>query len=489
MSRLADGPQGFEVRAIDAAGNRSAVARRAWIVYTGPPVPTFSTSPGLAVGFDRGIRDNVVRCNGQPVTVQVAAPPGWKASVAGDGLAMGVRNVRVPLAPNRRFTVAFRADSGGPPEVYHVRCLPSDFPAWRFSRQRSGGPDFFMVQYNFRYAVIHDRHGLPVWWYKATGIPDNFELLPDGTVAWSPVDFAAEQIGPYVVHGLDGRRIRTVSAKNNLPTDIHELLRLDSGNYLLAGQTAETGVDLTGIGGPASGTVIGFEMQEVTPQGALASVWWNSQGHISPEETPPRWRSTALLPNGSWDTQHWNSIEPTDNNTKMLLSFRHLDAVYKVDRATGNVDWKLGGTTTPQSLTVQDDPLASDPVAGQHDARLQPDGTVSIFDNGTGALRSPRVVRYQIDPVARTATHVQSFSDPEVTGAFCCGSARLVGGSWLVGWGGQVNGTGVVGSYDLAGQRIWKFLTPGSASYRANPVPPGALTGDQLRAAMDAVYP
>ncbi len=488
MSKLPDGTQRFEVRAIDAAGNRSAVASQVWNVYTGPPFPTFSTAPGLAVGFDRGIRDNVVRCNGQPVTVRVAAPPGWKASVAGGGFAMGVRSVRVPVTSNRRFTVTFQADSGGPPEVFSVRCLPSDFPSWRFVRQRSGGPDFFMIQYTNRYAVIHDRNGVPVWWHKATGIPDNVELLADGTLAWAPVQLAADQVGRYEVHGLDGRLLRTVTAKNNLPTDIHELLRLNSGNYLLAGQTRETGVDLTGIGGPASGTVIGFEMQEVTPQGALASTWWRSQGHISPEETPPRWRNVAALPDGSYDTQHWNSIQPTDNNTKMLLSFRHLDAVYKVDRATGDVEWKLGGTTTPQSLSVQNDPLGSDPLSGQHDARLQPDGTVSIFDNGTAVPRRPRVVRYRIDPQAGTATYVQSFIDPDVTGAFCCGSARLVSNSWLVGWGGQASGDGVVGSYDLAGRRIWKLVTPGSASYRANPVPPGALNGAQLRAAMDAAY-
>ena len=40
-----------------------------------------------------------------------------------------------------------------------------------------------------RWAVVFDRNGAPVWWYRASGEADNFQILPDGTIAFD--DFSA----------------------------------------------------------------------------------------------------------------------------------------------------------------------------------------------------------------------------------------------------------------------------------------------------------
>ncbi len=136
------------------------------------------------------------------------------------------------------------------------------------------------------------------------------------------------------------------------------------------------------------------------------------------------------------DIQHFNAAEP--DGKFLLLSFRHLDAVYKINRNTGGIVWKLGGIHTSKSLKVLKDPERSYPLGGQHDVRLLPDGTISIFDNFTGLGKPPRVVRYRIDEKANDRHPVQSFSDPTATGSPCCGSARmLASGDWLVSWGGS----------------------------------------------------
>ena len=122
----------------------------------------------------------------------------------------------------------------------------------------------------------------------------------------------------------------------------------------------------------------------------------------------------------------------------MILSFRQLDAIYTINRPTGAIVWKLGGIHTSKSLRVLNDPEGSYPLGGQHDPRLLPDGTISIYRqlHGSGTGR-PRVVRYQIDEEAKTARLVESFADPTATASPCCGSARLLpSGDWLVSWGG-----------------------------------------------------
>ena len=186
---------------------------------------------------------------------------------------------------------------------------------------------------------------------------------------------------------------------------------------------------------------------------------------------------------GAYDILHWNSIEPA--GSAVIASFRHLDAVYEIDKATGAIRWKLGGTKTPKSLKVKGDPLGYT-FGAQHDARLLPDGTVTVFDNRTNQANArPRAVRYRIDEQAKTATLLQSIADPAVNGSHCCGSARrLEDGNWLIDWGLD----NPIGGYTRDGLRTFRLSFDSNFSYRAEPVPVGAVTASGLREAMDGLY-
>ena len=196
--------------------------------------------------------------------------------------------------------------------------------------------------------------------------------------------------------------------------------------------------------------MINAELQEVSPQGRL--VWdWKSQDHIALAETGRCWpwvvhhapRAATTSSTGTRSSPHGNSV---------IASFRHLDAVYKIRKSTGAIVWKLGGTKTPKSLEVKGDPHGYT-FGAQHDARLLPDGTLTVFDNRTNlADTTPRAVRYRIDEQAGTATLLQSITDPAVRDSHCCGSARrLDDGSWLIDWG-QDN---PIGGYTPDGKRTF----------------------------------
>jgi hypothetical protein len=182
---------------------------------------------------------------------------------------------------------------------------------------------------------------------------------------------------------------------------------------------------------------------------------------------------------GFFDPFHTNSIEDTGDG--LIISFRHLDAVYKIDKATGDIVWKLSGASRPESLQLVDDPLNG--TSGQHDARLLSDGTVTIHDNGTngpGPSRQPRVVRYAIDTVNRTATRVEQVQDGGVTSSQCCGSARrLPSGNWVMGWGG----TPLITENRPDGTEVFRLT--GTFVYRGVPILPGDFTASQFRDGMD----
>ena len=186
---------------------------------------------------------------------------------------------------------------------------------------------------------------------------------------------------------------------------------------------------------------------------------------------------------GQPTTPHAESIEPAGKY--YLLSFRHLDAVYAINRKSGKIAWELGGTPTAKSLKILNDPRGAYPLVGQHDARLLPDADLSIRQHH-GSPGHPAA--YGALPDRQEAPHGQA--DPvdlrsRGTNSICCGNARLLpSGNWLINWGG----TGVLGVYRPNGKRLFKLTTPVGYQNQAGHVLPGALTAEQLLGwAMDAM--
>ena len=251
-------------------------------------------------------------------------------------------------------------------------------------------------------------------------------------------------------------------------------------------------MDLSPYGGPAEALVLDALIQEVTPKGKV--VWsWNSEDHIATEESRPFMKSLLATPArradglDSYDIVHVNSAEVQGDS--ILISLRHTDGLYKVNRATGAIEWKLGGTRTPESLSVTGAAEDSLIFSGQHDARRLADGTISVHDNRTGTMLGPRAVRFKIDEAARTATQVEELTDPATVSSLCCGSARrIAGGNWVMSWGFN----GLVTELTASGERVFglRFGTENDVfSYRAVPLMPGEVSARALRAGMDAMHP
>ena len=119
---------------------------------------------------------------------------------------------------------------------------------------------------------------------------------------------------------------------------------------------------------------------------------WHSFDHVGLDE--------SYLPNvaGAWDYFHLNSVDLlADGN--YLISARHTSTVYKLDRATGEIVWRLGG----KKSDFQIGPGTA--FAYQHDARARGNGVVSIFDDGGYSTVSA------IEPLARDLPHARRDRD------------------------------------------------------------------------------
>jgi hypothetical protein len=93
-------------------------------------------------------------------------------------------------------------------------------------------------------------------------------------------------------------------------------------------------------------------------------------------------------------------------------------------------------------------------------------------------------VRFRINQERGWATLLNRITDPDVPTSNCCGSARRLGnGDWLIAWGQQ----NPIGGYKPDGTRTFLLSFNGNYTYRAEPVPGGAVTAADLRQGMDAM--
>jgi arylsulfotransferase ASST len=451
-----------------------------------------AAAPALFPAFNPHVPDYVVRCfAGQPIGVFVSVPRGMKVAVGGRRARSGSFSTRIRLASGQAFAIVVTRHRHE--ASYEVRCLPRDFPQWTAKRFRRPQAAFYLVApcCVARYVAIFDNYGVPLWWLRSRHFVLDAALLPDGDVevgtslssVLSGLSYAA-----YREYRLNGAFVRTFSIPGGIPNDRHETLVLANGNYLALAHTPRSGVDLSRYGGPSNATVFDADIEEVSPHHEL--LWsWNSSRHIGLDETG-RWYQQAVLPdpptlpNGThaYDIVHINSVMPYRRG--FLISLRHTDAIYYIDKATGGVIWKLGGTPTSHSLKIIGDNHPD--FGGQHDVRALPDGTITLLDNGTGRNRPPRALRFRIDEEARTATEIEDLPDRlTVPDSPCCGSARkLPGGDWVVSWGSL----DVVSELTPSDAPVLTLTFPAEASFRAIPILPGQLSRGALNAAMDRHY-
>lgn len=443
----------------------------ACLLLAAPPAGAFTTSPPLHPKFARGVTDYASRCRlGHPLRVR-----------------SGGRTRSYRLREGQEVTIGRR---------YRVRCLSQHFPNWTAERHGNPQAKYYLVTptlgaHGSRVVAIFDRDGAPVWWMERSTKPHDAKLMPDGNLAWSTFTnggFASHSV-PYEEHRLDGSLVRRIGAVG-APTDGHDLEVLPNGHYLTLSYVPRDGVDLSKYGGARRSTVVDAEVQEVTPRGKR--VWrWSSRDHIALDESAPFMDSIVHGPVKTADGRlahdlvHVNSVEPDGDS--VLISMRQTDSVYKVSRRTGAIEWKLGGTHTSKSLALTNVIDPANVMTGQHDARLLPDGTLTVHDNRTLSGEHPRAIRFSIDEASRTATLVEEVTDPLTPYSNCCGGARrLAGGNWVAAWGAS----GIVEEQTAAGRRLFALNFGGhkaAHSYRAFPIMPGQLSLGAMRRGMDAM--
>src|SRR5918993_881937 len=244
---------------------------------------------------------------------------------------------------------------------------------------------------------------------------------------WEGKVVAGHGVGEYVIFDGSYREIARVRAGNGYRGDLHEFFITPEDTALLTAYVP-TQTDLSPIGGSEDGTVWDGISQELDLETGEVLFEWRSLDHVSVQETyrePPQDPSTAL------DYFHINSID-IDFDGNFLISAKGTSAVYKVERETGEILWRLGGKESDFEMGQ------GTRFAYQHDARRQRDGTITIFDNGASPKvhEQSRAIVVELDLDEMSATLVREFTHPNELLSTSQGNVQMLpNANLLVGWG------------------------------------------------------
>ena len=259
--------------------------------------------------------------------------------------------------------------------------------------------------------------------------------------------------GKGMIYDQDYKRIATVRAVGkDLEADFHEFKLTDKGTALLGAyrKTRSKGKQ-----------VVEGVLQEIDVKSGKVITEWHSLDGVPPSDSyePEGARSAS-----SFDYFHINS-ENFDDDGNIIVSARHTWSIYKIERKTGKLLWKLGGKDSDFKMGK------GAQFAWQHDAVPEGNGVYRIFDNAAGDKGAPklynasRVIRIKLDEKRKTVKLLYAQDHPDkISAGTQANGQRLPGGNLFVGWGTS----GVFSEFTRGGRMLFDAKLPsGLDTYRA----------------------
>ncbi|HET7048824.1 MAG TPA: arylsulfotransferase family protein [Solirubrobacteraceae bacterium] len=282
---------------------------------------------------------------------------------------------------------------------------------------------------------------------------------------WQGLSGAGLGFGKDVIYDSSYRQIATVNGANGFPADLHEF-EITALNTAIITTHQPVYWDASGIrGGKKRQIVVDSVVQEIDIPTGLLLFQWDSLDHVPVTDSyvrlpPPR-------TNDPFDYFHVNSVD-VDRDGNLIVSGRNTWTIYKIDRHTGAVIWRLGGAHSSFKLAP------GTYWAFQHDVRVRAhnDMYITLFDNESGVYRVRKqsgALKLRLDLKHMTATHVHRDSHAPATLAPFAGDVQqLPDHNDFVGWGARP----YISEYSPSGRLLYDAHFLGAnASYRAYLLP------------------
>lgn len=384
---------------------------------------------------------------------------GRRALAAG---ALAVAGAAVAAAPSSAAQEFETRPDLRPTEITVTQKAGAVAPGLIFTAPKNGGAA--------RGSMIFDDAGGLVWFRPAArgkSVIDTRRAIYDGRPVitfWEGNGLRGYGYGEFVILDQKYDEIARVSPGGKKRTDFHEFTVTPRNTALVISYKPVRGSTTAVRGGARNDLIMRNLIQEVDIRTNRVLWEWDATKAISPTESYLR---LPARPEVAYDFVHANSVtEDVDGN--LLVSARHTHTVYKVDKRTKKIVWKLGGKRSSFRMGT------GTRFRWQHDAHRRPDGTISVFDNASddlGDLRRRKIesrgMKLRLDEAKRTATLAAEYENPRPQLNNTQGNMQeLQNGNQFVGWGGVGDN---VSEFSADGRQVFeaRYGSRSTESYRA----------------------
>ena len=298
--------------------------------------------------------------------------------------------------------------------------VPSSLPTFTITEHMAGrAPEGYLVTSlmgNSLYSVVIDTDGDLVWWAE----------LPDGVTATTKQSVDGEYIYGIARQALQKVRIGGEQTEQiDLPGIHHEFVELPDGSIAYLAYDMLASDDLGGA------MVQGVKVMELMTDGTVHETFslWDHQewGADDFEEE-----------NGDYVLGHANAIGFVPEENAYYVSFLFFESIWKIDRATGEVIWKMGGKDSDYDLAGG---LGTEVFAGASHGFQRLDQGIVVFHNGLDEQASS-VAEYDFSEPERELVEVWSYTPHPPIATYVLGdTARLDNDTTLITWStaGQID--------------------------------------------------
>lgn len=204
------------------------------------------------------------------------------------------------------------------------------------------------------------------------------------------------------------------------------------------GTLAVLAADLRDVAGTP---VRGDKIVEIT--NGVATEVWNTWDCFDPATQP-----------GEDITQGWTNANALDfeaAENAYYVSLRSFSSIARIDRSTRTCTWVVG--TTGATLTI----AGGEPF--RHQSQFQVAGArLVVMDNDGGGVNASRLVEYQLDLTAGTATQTSSYAPATGIYTATLGEVTLIPGKTFVNWGAG----GMLEQLTPMGEIEWRLIGAGT---------------------------
>ena len=305
---------------------------------------------------------------------------------------------------------------------------------------------------NYGYLTIVNELGEVVWFLRSGHRTADVRILENGHLLYIHASYRAilevDLLGN-IIRQWHGSRLTDPPNKLSIPVDIdtvhHEIIELPNGNFLTLSTileefekfpSSERKPDAPWIAAP----VVCDEIIEFVPE--TGEVVWR----LPVREFLDEKRFGYMALTGFWkdkykdeagrpiyDWSHANALIYLPEEDAIIVSFRHLDCLVKVNRKTGKIEWIFGDH---RGWSEEFQPLLLEPAGimrwpyHQHAPQLTSSGTVLMYDNGNfrtvpyfnpvpAVNNRSRVVEFKIDEENRTVKQLWEYDGGPDDTFFC----------------------------------------------------------------------